>query len=164
MATAAAEEGHPGINGVTYEPLAKKLTDLPTELLEHILCFPVLKDVDICNVSCCCKRLHDVCHGRGKVWGHQYKIRCYDLLRVILSREGVGGGVSVEKSKKLHKRHLGAHSPLYTATQSAAPSTVNVSRWHFADAPGLNPHASGTGELCVKTKNTCSQFITARPI
>lgn len=80
MATSVAGEGQPEVNGITYEPLTKKLTDLPTELLEHILCFPVLQDVDICNVSCCCKRLHDVCHGRGKVWGHQYKIRCCDLL------------------------------------------------------------------------------------
>lgn len=79
MATSVAGEGHPEVNGITYEPLAKKLIDLPTELLEHILCFPVLNAVDICNVSCCCKRLHDVCHGRGKVWGHQYKLRCNDL-------------------------------------------------------------------------------------
>uniref|UniRef100_A0A667Z224 F-box protein 21 n=1 Tax=Myripristis murdjan TaxID=586833 RepID=A0A667Z224_9TELE len=80
----------------------KKLTDLPTELLEHILCFPVLKHVDICNVSCCCKRLHDVCHGRGKVWGHQYKRRwprlqkyyrqneCCNWLREYRTRHRVG--------------------------------------------------------------------------
>lgn len=79
MATSVAGEGQPSLNGITSDPQTKKLTDLPTELLEHILCFPVLKHVDICNVSCCCKRLHDVCHGRGKVWGHQYKLRCYDF-------------------------------------------------------------------------------------
>ncbi|XP_075881851.1 F-box only protein 21 isoform X2 [Nelusetta ayraudi] len=102
MATSVAGEGQPEVNGITYEPLAKKLTDLPTELLEHILCFPVLQDVDICNVSCCCKRLHDVCHGRGKVWGHQYKIRwpklqrfyrqneCCDWLREYRTRHRVG--------------------------------------------------------------------------
>lgn len=76
MATPVDGEGQPSLNGTIPDPQTKKLTDLPTELLEHILCFPVLKHVDICNVSCCCKRLHDVCHGRGKVWGHQYKLRC----------------------------------------------------------------------------------------
>lgn len=85
MATSVAGDGHPDVNGITPESHTKKLTELPTEVLEHILCFPVLKDIDICNVSCCCKRLHDVCHGRGKVWGHQYKIRCYDLFRVNVS-------------------------------------------------------------------------------
>ncbi|CAG08150.1 unnamed protein product, partial [Tetraodon nigroviridis] len=63
------------------------LTDLPTELLEHILCFPVLQHIDICNVSCCCKRLHDVCHGRGKVWGNQYKLRWPRLQRFYRPNE-----------------------------------------------------------------------------
>ncbi|XP_029916031.1 F-box only protein 21 isoform X2 [Myripristis murdjan] len=102
MATSVAREGHLSVNGITCEPQAKKLTDLPTELLEHILCFPVLKHVDICNVSCCCKRLHDVCHGRGKVWGHQYKRRwprlqkyyrqneCCNWLREYRTRHRVG--------------------------------------------------------------------------
>lgn len=76
MATSAVAEGQQSLNGIISDPQSKNLTDLPTELLEHILCFPVLKNVDICNVSCCCKRLHDVCHERGKVWGHQYKLRC----------------------------------------------------------------------------------------
>ncbi|KAG8011895.1 F-box only protein 21 [Nibea albiflora] len=80
MATSVSGEGQPSLNGIISEPQTKRLTDLPTELLEHILCFPVLKHVDICNVSCCCKRLHDVCHGRGKVWGHQYKLRWARLL------------------------------------------------------------------------------------
>ncbi|XP_049619115.1 F-box only protein 21 isoform X2 [Syngnathus scovelli] len=64
------ETGH-----VNRDRCGEKLTDLPTELLEHILCLPVLDHLDICNVSCCCLRLRDVCHGRGKVWGHQYKLR-----------------------------------------------------------------------------------------
>uniref|UniRef100_A0A146P8D3 F-box protein 21 n=1 Tax=Fundulus heteroclitus TaxID=8078 RepID=A0A146P8D3_FUNHE len=81
MATSVARAEQPSLNGILYEPQTKKLTDLPTELLEHILCFPVLKHVDVCNVSCCCKRLHDVCHGRGKVWEHQYKIRWPRLQR-----------------------------------------------------------------------------------
>lgn len=77
MAATGAGEGKPSLNGITADFQTKTLTDLPTELLEHILCFHVLQDIDICNVSCCCKRLHDVCHGRGKVWGNQYKLRCY---------------------------------------------------------------------------------------
>lgn len=68
------------LTGLVPDPHTKILTDLPTELLEHILCFPVLTHVDICNVSCCCKRLNDVCHARGKVWGHQFKLRCCDCL------------------------------------------------------------------------------------
>ncbi|XP_031704924.1 F-box only protein 21 isoform X2 [Anarrhichthys ocellatus] len=102
MATSVAGEGQHSLNGIICDTQAKKLTDLPTELLEHILCFPVLDHVDICNVSCCCKRLHDVCHGRGKVWGHQYKLRwprlqmfyrqneCCDWLREYKTRHRVG--------------------------------------------------------------------------
>ncbi|XP_029016423.1 F-box only protein 21 isoform X3 [Betta splendens] len=102
MATSVAVEGQRSVNGTVSDQQTKKLTDLPTELLELILCFPVLKHVDICNVSCCCKRLHDVCHGRGKVWGHQYKLRwprlqrfyrqneCCDWLREYKTRHRVG--------------------------------------------------------------------------
>ncbi|MBN3315700.1 FBX21 protein, partial [Atractosteus spatula] len=81
MATSAAGDGHSGLNGTVSEASGKKLTDLPAELLEYILCFPVLNNRDIANVSCACKRLHDVCHGRGKVWEHQYKIRWPGLLK-----------------------------------------------------------------------------------
>lgn len=79
MATSVAKNEQPSLNGIIPEPQTKRLTDLPTELLEHILCFPVLKHGDICSVSCGCKRLHDVCHGRGKVWEHQYKLRWSSL-------------------------------------------------------------------------------------
>ncbi|TRY87506.1 hypothetical protein DNTS_035324 [Danionella cerebrum] len=78
------------------ERFAKQLTDLPAEILEHVLCFPVLNPRDICNVSCTCKRLRDVCHGRGKVWAHQYKLRfyrqneSYDWLNEFRTRQMVG--------------------------------------------------------------------------
>uniref|UniRef100_A0A3B3TLJ9 F-box protein 21 n=1 Tax=Poecilia latipinna TaxID=48699 RepID=A0A3B3TLJ9_9TELE len=87
MATSVARAEQLSLNGIIHESQTKKLTDLPTELLEHILCFPVLKHVDVCNVSCCCKRLHDVCHGRGKVWEHQYKIRWPRLQRFYRQNE-----------------------------------------------------------------------------
>ncbi|XP_047237087.1 F-box only protein 21 [Girardinichthys multiradiatus] len=87
MATSVARAEQSSLNGIIYEPQTKKLTDLPTELLEHILCFPVLKHVDVCNVSCCCKRLQDVCHARGKVWEHQYKIRWPRLQRFYRQNE-----------------------------------------------------------------------------
>uniref|UniRef100_A0A3B4A6X3 Hemimethylated DNA-binding domain-containing protein n=1 Tax=Periophthalmus magnuspinnatus TaxID=409849 RepID=A0A3B4A6X3_9GOBI len=101
MATCVAGEGQASLNGNFSECQAKKLTDLPSELIEHILCFPVLKHVDICNVSCCCKRLQDVCHGRGKVWEHQYKLwprlqrfyrqnECCDWLKEYKTRHRVG--------------------------------------------------------------------------
>lgn len=95
MATSVSGEGQPSLNGIISDPQTKRLTDLPTELLEHILCFPVLKHVDICNVSCCCKRLHDVCHGRGKVWGHQYKLRCCVLFVCVFSTESVEMSLAV---------------------------------------------------------------------
>ncbi|XP_046907943.1 F-box only protein 21 isoform X1 [Hypomesus transpacificus] len=102
MATSVAVEGFSSLNGIISETEIKKLTDLPAELLEYILCFSVLKHVDICNVSCSCKRLHDVCHGRGKVWEHQYKFRwprlqkyyrhneCCDWLKEYRTRHTVG--------------------------------------------------------------------------
>ncbi|XP_036383224.1 F-box only protein 21 [Megalops cyprinoides] len=81
MATSGAGEGCSKLNGVLSETGNKKLTDLPAELLEYILCFPILNHLDISSVSCTCKRLLDVCHGRGKVWGHQYKLRWPRLLK-----------------------------------------------------------------------------------
>lgn len=75
MATPYTGDRVLGTNAVISEGFAKQLTDLPAELLEYILCFPALNHFDICNVSCTCKRLRDVCHGRGKVWAHQYKLR-----------------------------------------------------------------------------------------
>ncbi|XP_010893074.2 F-box only protein 21 isoform X2 [Esox lucius] len=102
MATSGAGERCSSLNGIVSETETKTFTDLPAELLEYILCFPVLKHVDICNVSCSCKRLHDVCHSRGKVWGHQYKLRwprlqkhyrqnkCCDWLKEYRTRHTVG--------------------------------------------------------------------------
>ncbi|KAJ8286030.1 hypothetical protein GJAV_G00033710 [Gymnothorax javanicus] len=81
MASSGSGEGCTGVNGALLETGRKILIDLPTELLEYILCFPVLNNIDISNVSCSCKRLHDVCHGRGKVWGYQYKLRWPRLLK-----------------------------------------------------------------------------------
>uniref|UniRef100_A0A8C6U8T1 F-box protein 21 n=1 Tax=Neogobius melanostomus TaxID=47308 RepID=A0A8C6U8T1_9GOBI len=73
--------------------MATSLTDLPTELIEHILCFPVLNHVDICCVSCCCKRLHDVCHGWGR-WPRLQKFYhqnvCCDWLKEYMTRYRVG--------------------------------------------------------------------------
>lgn len=81
MATAAAGDEKSSVNGITSESQTKNLTDLPAELLEHILCLPVLHDIDICNVSCCCKRLHDVCHEVGTVWANQFKLRwCFNAI------------------------------------------------------------------------------------
>ncbi|CAL8331264.1 unnamed protein product [Arctogadus glacialis] len=102
MASSASADGYLGLNGAISESQTKKLTDLPAELLEHILCFPLLSHDDICNASCTCKRLRDVCHGRGKVWGHQYRLRwprlqkyyrhneCCDWLREYRTRHTVG--------------------------------------------------------------------------
>ncbi|KAM9810355.1 LOW QUALITY PROTEIN: F-box only protein 21 [Neosynchiropus ocellatus] len=102
MATSGAGEGQPSLNGIIAELQTKKLTDLPSELLELILCSPVLQHVDVCSVSRCCKRLHDVCHGRGQVWGSQFRLRwprlqrfyrqneSYDWLREFKTRHRVG--------------------------------------------------------------------------
>ncbi|XP_066546213.1 F-box only protein 21 isoform X1 [Amia ocellicauda] len=102
MAASGAGEGGCGLNGELAKSDGKKLTDLPAELLEYILCFPVLDHRDVASVSCTCKRLHDVCHGGGKVWGHQYKLRwprlqknyrqseSYDWLKEYRTRHVVG--------------------------------------------------------------------------
>ncbi|KAK0143268.1 F-box only protein 21 [Merluccius polli] len=110
MATSVAADGYPaGVNGAATEKLTKKLTDLPAELLELILCAPLLGHADVCSAARACRRLRDVCHGRGKVWGHQYKLRyrrlaqlwprlqryyrqneCCDWLREYRTRHTVG--------------------------------------------------------------------------
>ncbi|XP_028680421.1 F-box only protein 21 isoform X1 [Erpetoichthys calabaricus] len=77
----------------------KKLTELPAELLEFILCFTVLGHVDIANASCTCRRLRDVCHGRGKVWEHQFRHRWPRLLRYYSQLEGC------DWLKEYQKRH-----------------------------------------------------------
>ncbi|XP_024909181.1 F-box only protein 21 [Cynoglossus semilaevis] len=87
MATFVSGEEQCSVTGIISDPQSKKLTDLPSELLEYILCAPVLQHTDICNVSSCCKRLRDVCHGRGKVWEHQYKLRCPRLQRFYHQNE-----------------------------------------------------------------------------
>ncbi|XP_062874169.1 F-box only protein 21 isoform X2 [Trichomycterus rosablanca] len=74
-------------NPITSDPYSKTLIDLPTELLEFILCFPVLNHIDISNVSCCCKRLHQVCASRGKVWAHQYQLRWPRLQKLYRQNE-----------------------------------------------------------------------------
>ncbi|MGH0143173.1 UNVERIFIED_CONTAM: hypothetical protein FKN15_077905 [Acipenser sinensis] len=100
MAALCGGDGCLGFTGEISQ--GKKLTDLPAELLEFILCSPVLSYLDIASVSCSCKRLHDVCHGRGKVWEHQYKLRwprllkyyrqleCCDWLKEFQTRQSVG--------------------------------------------------------------------------
>lgn len=157
MATSVAGEGQPSLNGIISEPQTKRLTDLPTELLEHILCFPVLKHVDICNVSCCCKRLHDVCHGRGKVWGHQYKLRCYDFfVRYFFGVLASGGfsPLSTTTSLPVHMLFVlfGALNRSFVFSKvvsSIADSQAAVSRWHSADAPNSSSRqASGRLLLC----------------
>uniref|UniRef100_A0A8C9T3V1 F-box protein 21 n=1 Tax=Scleropages formosus TaxID=113540 RepID=A0A8C9T3V1_SCLFO len=65
----------------------KKLTELPAEVLEYILCVPSLSHVDISSVACSCRRLRDVCHGRGKVWAHQYARRWPRLMKSYRQNE-----------------------------------------------------------------------------
>ncbi|KAG5280664.1 hypothetical protein AALO_G00062630 [Alosa alosa] len=83
----AGERRRPVSSEIIIERDKKKLTDLPAELLEYILCFPVLNYVDILSVACTCKRLHDVCYGRGKVWRHQFKLRWPMLQRNYRNNE-----------------------------------------------------------------------------
>ncbi|MGH0187587.1 UNVERIFIED_CONTAM: hypothetical protein FKN15_025984 [Acipenser sinensis] len=102
MAALCGGDGCLGFTGEISDAQGKKLTDLPAELLEFILCSPVLSYLDIASVSCSCKRLHDVCHGRGKVWEHQFKLRwprllkyyrqleCCDWLKEFQTRQSVG--------------------------------------------------------------------------
>jgi len=73
----AALDGTAALDGSGSEPPRgrRKLTELPAELLEVILCSPLLDHVDVCRASCACRRLRDACHGRSQVWGCQYSLR-----------------------------------------------------------------------------------------
>ncbi|XP_076846072.1 F-box only protein 21 isoform X2 [Brachyhypopomus gauderio] len=100
MATPCSVERGRGSASRVSETYTKKLTDLPTELLEHILCVPVLTHVDIANVSRCCRRLQDVCEGGGKVWAHQYRRRWPRLQKLHRQNE------SSDWLKEFKTRHM----------------------------------------------------------
>ncbi|XP_059405542.1 F-box only protein 21 isoform X2 [Carassius carassius] len=121
MATPYTGDPVLGTNGVISESFAKQFTDLPAELLEHILCFPVLNHIDICNVSCTCKRLHDVCHGRGKVWAHQYKLRWPRLQRFYQQNE------SYDWLKEFKTRHM--------VGQQIRRTVESISKRFFTEVP-----------------------------
>ncbi|KAL4636098.1 F-box only protein 21 [Arapaima gigas] len=88
MATAGDADGRTAFDGAPGEGRrCKTLTDLPTEVLEFILCVPSLSHVDISNAACSCRRLRDVCHGRGKVWAHQYALRWPRLMKSYRQNE-----------------------------------------------------------------------------
>ncbi|XP_041095979.1 F-box only protein 21-like isoform X2 [Polyodon spathula] len=121
MAAVCGGDGCLGLIGQISDAHGKKLTDLPAELLEFILCFPALSYFDIASVSCSCKRLHDVCHGRGKVWEHQYKLRwprllkyyrqleCCDWLKEFRTRQSVG--LQIRKSIKSFSKRFFVEVP-----------------------------------------------------
>ncbi|XP_016363494.1 F-box only protein 21-like [Sinocyclocheilus anshuiensis] len=121
MATPYTGDRVLGTNAVISESFAKRLTDLPAELLEHILCFRVLNHIDICNVSCTCKRLHDVCHGRGKVWAHQYKLRWPRLQRFYQQNE------SYDWLKEFKTRHV--------VGQQIRRTVESISKRFFTEVP-----------------------------
>ncbi|XP_051749994.1 F-box only protein 21 isoform X1 [Ctenopharyngodon idella] len=121
MATPYTGDRVLGTNTVISESFGKQLTDLPAELLEHILCFPVLNHIDICNVSCTCKRLHDVCHGRGKVWAHQYKLRWPRLQRFYQQNE------SYDWLKEFKNRHM--------VGQQIRRTVESISKRFFTEVP-----------------------------
>ncbi|XP_051960859.1 F-box only protein 21 isoform X1 [Xyrauchen texanus] len=121
MATPYAGDRTEGRNVVVFESFEKQLDDLPAELLEHILCFPVLNHIDISNVSCSCKRLHDVCHGRGKVWAHQYKLRWPRLQRLYRQNE------SYDWLKEFKTRHM--------VGQQIRRTVESISKRFFTEVP-----------------------------
>uniref|UniRef100_A0AAY4BQC8 Hemimethylated DNA-binding domain-containing protein n=1 Tax=Denticeps clupeoides TaxID=299321 RepID=A0AAY4BQC8_9TELE len=100
MATPGAREPSPRSSAVLFETEGKRLTDLPAELLEYILCSPVLSHVDISSVSCSCKWLHDACYARGKVWEHQFKLRWPRLQKYYRQNE------SYDWLKEFRTRHI----------------------------------------------------------
>ncbi|XP_057182505.1 F-box only protein 21 [Triplophysa rosa] len=121
MATPYTGDRVLGTNAVISESFAKQLTDLPAELLEYILCFPVLNHFDICNVSCTCKRLRDVCHCRGKVWAHQYKLRWPRLQRLYRQNE------SYDWLKEFKTRHM--------VGQQIRRTVESISKRFFTEVP-----------------------------
>ncbi|XP_075034618.1 F-box only protein 21 isoform X2 [Mixophyes fleayi] len=69
-----------GLVGLPGE-LCPLLVGLPGELLELILCSGDLEHKDIASVTCTCRRLRDVCAGRGKVWRKQLFARWPSILK-----------------------------------------------------------------------------------
>ncbi|KAL7836878.1 hypothetical protein AOLI_G00281620 [Acnodon oligacanthus] len=121
MATPCNGERFSGANGKSSETRGKRLTDLPTEVLEYILCFPVLNHIDISNVSCCCRRLHDVCDGSGKVWSHQYKLRWPRLQKLYRQNE------SYDWQKEYRTRHM--------VCLQIQRTVVSISKRFFTEVP-----------------------------
>ncbi|NWH77624.1 FBX21 protein, partial [Piaya cayana] len=81
------------------------LTDLPSELLELILCCDVLGAADIGRVSCTCRRLREACQPRGKVWRERFRLRWPSLLKYYSHTDGVSW---LEEYKARHNAGLEA--------------------------------------------------------
>nr|XP_033810275.1 F-box only protein 21 isoform X1 [Geotrypetes seraphini] len=71
------------------EPEAVGLATLPGELLELILCSAGLLHTDIGSASCSCRRLREVCQGRGKVWRHLFRSRWPLLMKYYSQTESI---------------------------------------------------------------------------
>ncbi|KAM4808145.1 F-box only protein 21 [Rhinophrynus dorsalis] len=86
--------------------LCPRLTELPGEVLEHILCFGGLDHRDICSVTCTCRRLRDVCAGRGKVWRRQLFDRWPSMLKYHSLTDSLDW---LEEYKTRHNAGIAAH-------------------------------------------------------
>ncbi|XP_043924225.1 F-box only protein 21 isoform X2 [Protopterus annectens] len=63
----------------------RHLTDLPEEVLEYILCLPVLEHTDVASVAQTCRRLYSLC--QNQVWKHKFIDRWPLLLKHYRCKE-----------------------------------------------------------------------------
>ncbi|XP_030074049.1 F-box only protein 21 [Microcaecilia unicolor] len=81
--------GGDGDAAVPGEVESLGLTELPSEVLELILCSAGLLFADIGSASCCCRRLREVCQGRGKVWRRLFRNRWPSLMKYYSQTESL---------------------------------------------------------------------------
>ncbi|XP_053557660.1 F-box only protein 21 [Bombina bombina] len=97
----------PGDGGWLWElGKSRGLADFPGEVLELILCSGGLEYQDIASVTCTCRRLRDVCAGRGKVWRRQLADRWPSMMKYYSHTDSLDW---LEEYKKRHSAGIAAH-------------------------------------------------------
>ncbi|KAM4707993.1 F-box only protein 21 [Discoglossus pictus] len=82
------------------------LGEFPGEVLELILCSGGLDYRDIVSVTCACRRLREVCAGRGKVWRRQLADRWPSIMKYYNQTDSLDW---LEEYKMRHRAGIAAH-------------------------------------------------------
>uniref|UniRef100_A0A8C5LL61 F-box protein 21 n=1 Tax=Leptobrachium leishanense TaxID=445787 RepID=A0A8C5LL61_9ANUR len=90
-------------------PPGPVLAHLPGELLEQILCSGGLDYRDIIGLGCTCRRLRELCVGRGKVWRRQLRDRWPSMMKYYNQTDSYDW---LEEFKTRHKAGLAVHKLL----------------------------------------------------